>query len=152
MPRGAPDFYKVMREKGVETRLYRRTGSLGAGESETLVDIPDADVTIEHLEFASNHNDATLFIYPYKSDGTLDKYSGVLFYDGSGVADINPEQIHVNESISWTELIYDLANQRFKFGLRYPIRFCNGVRIMVLNADVTAKRNVACEVLMTRRW
>jgi len=149
--RGYPDFFRVVREKGVETRIYRRSGMLGPGESETLCDLPKLDLTIEHLEFSSNHNRATLFIYPYKAGGSIVKYTGILYIDGSGVTDVTPVEIHTNESIAWFELIYDTVNNRYKFGLGYPLRFSNGVKIMVKNADVTSAREIACEVILVVR-
>jgi len=135
MPRGAPDFYKVTREKGVETRVYYEAYTLDPLTWATLLDLKGVDITLEALEFSTPYEYNYLVIEPYKADGTLDKPMRILRKDGTApLLDITPKNVHDHESICWFELIYDTANNWYKFGLGYSLRFANGLRIRVYNA------------------
>jgi len=135
----------IFKEKGEETRVYRKLGNLAKLTDEVIVDIKGRDVEITHLEFSCNHKNMAVQIYPYKADGELDDPIGVLAHDGSDYHAINPLIINTHESIMWLELKYDDTAKLFKFGLGYPERFANGVKIERRNPDTSA-HNVALEV------
>jgi len=146
-----PDFYRVIREKGVETLVYSTVGAMDPGEVKTLLDIKGKDVELVHLEFSTNYYRSTLRIRPYKEDGTLQWGVMVLTKAGGTRLDPTPEDIHEHQSIAWFELIYDTTNNWYKFGLGYPIRFAHGVLVQVINPDVTASHDVACEAILLVR-
>jgi len=146
-----PDFYRVIREKGVETLVYSTVGAMDPGEVKTLLDVQGRDVELQHLEFSTNYYRSTLRIRPYKEDGTLQWGVMVLSKSGSTRLDPTPESIREHQSIAWFELIYDTTNNWYKFGLGYPIRFAHGVLVQVINPDVTASHNIACEAILLVR-
>jgi len=149
--RGRPDFYTIIREKGVETRVYYRIGSINPGKTETLVDLKGQDAELLHLEFSTNYEANTLMVYAYRADGTLEKGLQVLHKDGSTRYDPSPSIINTHQSIVWFELVYDTTNNWFKFGLGYPMRFANGLKITVTNAHPTLAKNIACEAIVAIR-
>jgi len=149
--RGRPDFYTIIREKGVETLVYSTIGAMDPGEVKTLLDIKGRDVELQHLEFSTNYYRSYLLIRPYKEDGTIQMGATVLAKSGASRLDPTPENIHNEQSIVWFELIYDTTNNWFKFGLGYPLRFAHGVQIQVINPDVTASHDIACEVMLVIR-
>jgi len=151
MARGRPDFFTAVREKGVETLVHHTVGAMDPGEVKTLVDIQGRDVELMHLEFSTNYYRSTLMIRPYREDGTIQMGATVLEKGGYTRMDPTPEAINKHQSIAWSELIYDTTNNWFKFGLRYPLRFAHGVKIQVVNPDVTASHDIACEAILMIR-
>jgi len=142
MPRGAPDFYRVTREKAEETEITSFSKLVDAGGTETIYDLPGRDVEIDWLEFATNHRDNILHIIPYTRAGNLGSPLKVVSIDGGLLLDVTPRNIRRSESILWFELVYDEAFENFKFGLGYTIRFGNGIKIQVENADLTNPRTI----------
>jgi len=151
VPRGRPDFYTIIREKGVETRVYYTVGSVDPVTTKTILDLKGRDVELLHLEFATNYRANTLMIYAYREDGTLEKCLQVFSYDGHYRYDPNPELINLHQSIVWFELVYDTVNDRYKFGLGYPVRFTNGLKIQVLNAHLSESKYSGCEAVVAIR-
>jgi len=149
--RGAPDFYSVVREKGLETRVYRRFGSLEAGGTDVLIDNPGVDTEVVFLEFATDFRYSELILRPYKSDGTKDYPIIVTTSDGIGISMVTPYGIREEESIMWYELIYDTTKNHYKFGLGYPVRFSNGLYLAVSNTDPVASHNIGCLVIVQIR-
>jgi len=143
MPRGTPDFHRPIREKARVSEVRYKEVDVDPGKTETLVDMPGEDITLEMLEFATNYYNMYLNVYPYKEDGkTLGPQLYVPRKDAVGFVIPTPYTIHENESIIWFELIYDTTKNYFKFGLGYSIRFGNGYKITVTNPD-TVKHKVA---------
>jgi len=134
----------VVAEKGTETRIYRTKGSVPKNEEKILCDLVGLDVTLEHLELSSNSKNSAPVLKPYKKDGVLDDPLSLLTYDGSDYSYATHSFVHSFESILWLELMYDTTNDRYKLGLGYPLRFANGVKISVLNADITAAKDIGC--------
>jgi len=151
VPRGQPDFYTVVREKGVETRVYYRIGSIDPAKTETLLDLKGQDAELLHLEFSTNYETSTLMVYAYRADGTLEKGLQVLSKDGLTRYDASPAFLNTNKSIAWSELIYDTTNNWFKFGLKYPVRFANGIKITITNPHPSEVKNISCEAIVAIR-
>jgi len=151
MARGAPDFTSRSREKGKETRIYRRSGSLAKNTEEVLCDLAGIDVELQHLEFSSNDLIMNLVIKPYKADGALDLQLFGIDKEGEVRSRLTPYDIHDTEDILWYELIYDTVNSEYKFGLGYPLRFANGVKISLYNTDISDAYDVCCEIIMLVR-
>ena len=151
VPRDLPDYYRRFREKGEETRVYRRYGSVNPDTYEILCDLPAQDVELQHLSFSTEYAGSELHVEPYKADETLDYPMTVPDRTGKGLWAPSPTSIHNEESIAWYELIYNTTNNYYKFGLGYPIRFANGVRIRVRNPHLTITYKIACEVIVMIR-
>ena len=134
--------------RGVETRVYHRGGLLSKDGVDVLCDLPKQDIELNHLEFSTNYSDASLYVFPYKADGELDAPIMVMTKDGLGYKSASPANINDNPSIVWKELLYDETNNYYKFGLAYPIRFANGIKIHVYNPHPTEQRNIACETVL----
>jgi len=150
MVRGAPDFYRVTREKGTETEFIGIWGTIDAGETRELGDWPAKDVTVSMLELGSDTNKMTLNIFPYKVDGTTPRAITGASKAGGGMYTITSENIHTHDSILWYELFYDTTQNWNKFGLGYPIRMANGCIIYLKNADTTTKAFAIAMLILTR--
>ena len=141
----------IVREKGAETRVYHRSGALAKDKIDTICDLPSEDVALQHLEFSTNYSAARLYVLPYKADETLDAAILVMDREGLTYKTATPEDINTHKSIVWKELIYDAANNYYKFGLAYSLRFAHGVKIYVYNPHATEARNINCEVVLLIR-
>jgi len=134
----------VVVESGAETRVYRSVGSKAKSESVVLCDLPEQDVTLEHLEFASDYENSSLKVIPYKADGAEDHVLSLLSDTGGNLLVTHAANIHSHESILWLELKYDTTNDKYKFGLGYPLRFANGVKIRITNTDAVNAHVIGC--------
>jgi len=151
MVRGAPDFFRKTREKAEETKSVVKGRRLLPETWEEIADLLGLDVELQHLEFATDGLDAALSLETYRADGTRDTALRILKKDGTGRLDITPRNIHEHESISWFELIYDTTNNHYKFGLGYPVRFANGVKVWIGNLDAVTDHYVYCEAIFLVR-
>jgi len=134
----------IFKEKGLETRVYRRSGDLAKGKTDVLCDLRNQDVELQHLELSSDYQTSELIIEPYKADGELD-IQLLLTTNAGGQIQIRHDYIHDHESIAWFELIYETGF--YKFGLGYPLRFSNGVKVSVKNNHPTLTKKLACEII-----
>lgn len=141
----------LVREKGAETRVYHRGGALASDSEDTVCDLPDQDIELQHLEFSTNYSTNCLYVFPYKKDGTLDAGIVVMGRTGLAFKSASPSDINTHKSIVWKELIYDETNNYYKFGLAYSIRFANGIKIRVKNVHATETRNINCEAVLLIR-
>jgi len=141
--RGFPDFYRPVRVKGYQTEIFAFWGSLDPGGTKTLLDMSGMDISLEVFEAATNLSELRFLIEAYNADGTLGRYLVTALKDGTSITFVTPATIHDNESILWYELIYDTTNNYYKFGLGYPLRFTNGLRIHLINPSATASANYA---------
>lgn len=140
----------IFKEKGEETRVYRRVGVIDGNTTEVLCDLPNKDVELQHLEYATNYKTNLLRVYPYKIDKKTDVPISVCIDDGGGTTSASPNAIHTLESIIWYELVYDETNNKFKFGLGYPLRFSNGLKIEVSNQSAVVQK-LTCEAMVMIR-
>ena len=141
----------LVREKGAESRIYHRGGSLASNTEDTICDLPNKDIELQHLEFSTNYSTNRLYVFPYKADGTVDEAILVMGREGLNWKTATPFDINTHKSIVWLELIYDETNDYYKFGLAYSIRFANGIKIVVKNVHATEARNINCEVVVMIR-
>jgi len=148
---GAPDFYRKVREKGEGTRSIALGRRLLPERWEEVIDFVGYDVTLQHLEFATDGLDGALALEVYRPDGTRDTALRVLKKDGKGRLHATPRNIHEHESICWSELVYDTTNNYYKFGLGYPVRFANGARLLIGNLDTAVDHYVYVEAVFLVR-
>jgi len=140
VPRGQPDFYTIIREKGVETLVYDKAVILpGYGET-TLLDIKGQDITVQVLEIGCDSAYIALWFWPYNAAGETPKSLRLAAKDGSTFKMPSAYEIHTHESILFSELIYDTTNNWYKFGMGYPLRFGHGLKIQAENLGATEQK------------
>ena len=123
--------------------------SLLAPGSET-VDSNSRDIIFYSLEFATDYKDMILEIRPRLADENLSAPMQIAEKDGSGRVDYTPSNINTHKSNLFEELIYDEANNYYKFALKYALRFGNGYEIKVKNPDAVS-HNYVFESLSLRK-
>jgi len=139
----------IFHEKGEVTEFFKRSGTLKANAIEILCDLPNLDVELQHLEFASNSKSTRLLIATYDSSGAKGTSLTVLLKNASDQTYLSAENVNNQESILFYELIYDTTNNWYKFGLGYPLRFCNGLYVAV--QGTATDQNVACHAIVMIR-
>ena len=120
---------------------YSIMSLLAAGKSDTI-DSNSLDIIFYSLEFATNYKDMILQIKPRLADEYLAAKIQIAEKDGTGRVDYTPSNINTHKSNLFEELIYDEANNYYKFALKYALRFGNGYEIKVTNPDSVAHNYV----------
>jgi len=140
MPLGYPDFYRRVRIKAVDTRVYAATTYLTPGGTLELWDWKGHDLEVETLEISlSDDDEMVVLIEAYKEDGTLQPPSKIPYTTPTegGVVDLTPSAIRSYKSALFDLLVDDDVNKHFKIGLKRPIRFPHGVRLSFKNKSTT---------------
>lgn len=151
----APQIRARVTERGYESVVLKKLrGSskpLEPEEMDTVFDLPNKDITLERLVVGCNRNDLVLGVYAYNVEGKEGDQLPIADYDGSGWYAPQPININTYKSDIWEELVYDETNNRFKFALKRPTRFANGLKVVVYNPDKTESVTVSTSALATIR-
>jgi len=133
VPRGQPDFCTAVREKGSETLILRKEITVPAWSYVDLLDVKGRDLTFEVFEIGTNNRYVAIGILPYNAAGETTGFLALAEVDGSATLYPSIHYIHEKNSIVWFELFYDTANDRYKVGLGYSLRFGNGLLLRAYN-------------------
>ena len=139
MVHGQPDWFSIVRIKGVEGKAYRDFGVLktGSANAVTVFDLINRHVTLEMLEVSFEHEDLNLRLWAYDMGGEAgdDVMIPYTMTGGAGLVLISPKSIRDYKSDLF-ELLVDVAGH-YKIGLKKKVDFPNGVVMMLLNLTET---------------
>lgn len=136
----------VNTKKGREGIHASRIGKLSAGATLTFLE-STSPVTVEFMEWATNAADNQIIISHRKIDGTYEAL-GILKSDGSNTSGITPSTI-VEHSTSLF-IINSHQEGKYKYTLRNPMHFANGLKIEIKNNNATTDINSAVRLFGVR--
>lgn len=130
---------------GLKQIMQSNKGTL-AISSEIVVLDTTKGITIDKIIWSVNKERLVrIRLMPY-IDGVATVLSDVK-YDGSGVQGLYPDSMMLHGSAFFDFLEYDTTNNRYKFKLKQPLVFSEGVKITMSNTSTIDEANYAVVVL-----
>jgi len=145
----APMVVERTQLKGYETKKFEWTGTLDPLKSHTLCELKQQHVKLQTATLGTNVNRAGLNLVSLDSEGNPEEMIKIVKRDGTGLVAPTPQNINLHKSELWELLYYDTTNNYYKFSIRRPLNFQNGLIIYIRNYSTTQTANISVEALIS---